>query len=383
MRPRGSAIFSLVIGALAASLPVTGHAAQTNAPAPATPSKVAVATYAEGLAHPWGLAFLPDGRLLVTERPGRMRLIAKDGALSPPISGVPNVVAQSQGGLLDVVLAPDFATSNQIYFTYSEPRGEGKSGTTVARAKLVFEGDGARLADVTLIFRQMPAYRTTHHYGSRLVFRADGTLFVTLGERGDMEQAQNPKHHIGKIVRINPDGSIPDDNPKPADWAPEIWSIGHRNVQGAALDPATGNLWSVEHGARGGDELNRPEKGKNYGWPIITWGIDYSGSKIGIGTEKEGLEQPVYYWRPSIATSGLAFYTGDLFPNWKGNIFAGGLAGGHIQRLVLENGVVVAHEKLLENGGARIRDVRSGPDGALWVLTDEANGKVLRLTPGP
>jgi glucose/arabinose dehydrogenase len=310
-----------------------------------------------------------------------MRLVSKDGKLSTPIANVPPVVAQGQGGLLDVALAPDYDTSGHIYFSFSEPRAEGKSGTSVARAKLVLDGEGGRLENITVVFRQLPAYRTQHHYGSRLVFRADGTLFVTLGERGDMEQAQNPKHHIGKIVRINPDGTVPADNPKLEGWAPEIWSIGHRNIQGAALDPATGELWIVEHGARGGDELNKPEPGKNYGWPVITWGIDYSGKKIGTGTAKEGLEQPVYYWKPSIATSGLAFYSSDLFPEWKGSIFVGGLGGGHVQRLVLEDGKVVAHERLLAEFNERIRDVRAGPDGALWVLTDSRNGKVLRITP--
>jgi glucose/arabinose dehydrogenase len=361
-------------------MPPAARAVQTDAPVPATASKVRIETYARGLQNPWGMQFLPDGRLLVTERPGRLRLIAKDGKLSAPIAGVPAVFAQFQGGLLDVALAPDYATSGSIYFSYSEPREGGKAGTSVARARLALDGDGGRLEGLTVVFRQQPAYRTSHHFGSRLVFTPDGKLFVTLGDRGDMDQAQSPKHHIGKILRINPDGSAPEDNPKLEGWAPEVWSIGHRNVQGAALDPATGRLWTTEHGARGGDELNRPEKGKNYGWPVITYGIDYSGAKIGIGSAKEGLEQPIYYWVPSIATSGLAVYTGDLFPGWKGSILAGGLGGQHLERLVLEGDTVVAHEKLLE--GERIRDVRSGPDGAVWVLTDDRDGKVLRLTPG-
>jgi glucose/arabinose dehydrogenase len=357
-------------------------AAITDAPAPARPSKIKVETFADGLDHPWGMQFLPDGRLLVTERPGRMRLVAKDGKLSEPISGVPVVAAVNQGGLLDVLLAPDFDKTGTIYFSYGEPRGEGKNGTTVARARLVLEGDGARLEDLKVIFRQVPAAKSGHHFGSRLVWARDGTLFITTGERNILRnEAQNPANDIGKVIRINPDGSMPDDNPKLPGWAPEVWSIGHRNMQGAALRPDTGELYTVEHGARGGDELNHPEKGKNYGWPIITYGIDYSGAKIGEGiTAKEGMEQAVYYWVPSIATSGLAFYTGDLFPEWKGNAFVGGLAGAHIERLVFDGDDVVAAEELLGDEGKRIRDVRQGPDGALWVLTDDT-GEVLRITP--
>ncbi len=354
----------------------------TDAPAPAKASKIKVKTFADGLDHPWGLQFLPDGRLLVTERPGRMRLVSKDGKLSEPIAGVPEVAAVGQGGLLDVLLAPDFETSGTIYFSYGEPRAEGKNGTSVARAKLVLDKDGGKLEDVKVIFRQEPAFKSPYHFGSRLVWARDGTLFITTGERNfGRQQAQNPGNDLGKVIRINPDGTIPDDNPKLPGWAPEVWSIGHRNMQGAALRPETGQLYIVEHGARGGDELNRPEKGKNYGWPIITYGIDYSGEKIGEGiTAKEGMEQPVYYWVPSIATSGLAFYEGDLFPDWKGNAFVGGLAGQHIERLIFDGDDVVAAEELLGDEGKRIRDVRSGPDGALWVLTDDS-GEVLRITP--
>jgi glucose/arabinose dehydrogenase len=357
-------------------------AAITDAPAPDKPSKIKVETFATGLEHPWGLQFLPDGRLLVTERPGSMRLVTKDGKLSEPIAGVPEVAAEGQGGLLDVLLAPDFAQSGTIYFSYGEPRGGGKNGTSVARAKLVLDGEGGRLEDVKVIFRQEPATKSGYHFGSRLVWAKDGTLFVTTGERNMLRQeSQNPANHIGKVIRINPDGTVPDDNPKLPGWAPEVWSIGHRNIQGAALRPDTGELYEVEHGAQGGDELNRPEKGKNYGWPIITYGIDYSGAKIGEGlTAKEGMEQAVYYWVPSIATSGLAFYTGDLFPDWKGNAFVGGLGGAQIQRLVMDGNEVVAAETLLEDEGKRIRDIRQGPDGALWVLTDDT-GEVLRITP--
>lgn len=355
----------------------------TDAPPPANPSKIKVETFATGLEHPWGMQFLPDGRLLVTERPGQMRIISKDGRLSSPIvQGVPEVAAVNQGGLLDVLLAPDFATSGVIYLSYGEPREDGKNGTTVARAKLVTGGDGARLEDLKVIFRQQPAAKSGHHFGSRLVWAKDGTLFITTGERNSLRQeSQNPANDIGKVIRINADGSIPDDNPKLPGWAPEVWSIGHRNMQGAALRPETGKLYTVEHGAQGGDELNHPEAGKNYGWPIITYGIDYSGAKIGEGSEKEGMEPAVYYWVPSIATSGLAFYTGDLFPEWKGNAFVGGLAGTQVQRLVFDGDDVVAAETLLEDQGKRIRDIRQGPDGALWLLTDDT-GEVLRITPG-
>ena len=375
-----SLVFCIAIGIAAGIQPAA--AVPTNAPPPAKPSTIKVETFAQGLDHPWGMQFLPDGRLLVTERLGRMRLIAKDGKLSPAIlEGLPEVAAVGQGGLLDVLLAPDFAKSGVIYLSYGEPRGDGKNGTSVARAKLIFDGDGARLEDVKVIFRQQPAANSGHHFGSRLVWAKDGTLFVTTGERNKLrDQSQNPANDLGKIVRINADGSIPADNPNLPGWAPEVWSIGHRNAQGAALRPDTGQLYIVEHGAQGGDELNHPEAGKNYGWPVITYGIDYSGAKIGEGSEKEGMEPAVYYWMPSIATSGLAFYTGDLFPNWKGNAFVGGLKGTRVVRLIFDGDEVVAHEELLMNEGKRIRDVRAGPDGALWLLTDDT-GEVLRVVP--
>jgi len=373
-------VFSTIVGIGAVAQPVL--AAITDAPPTAKPSKIKVETFASGLEHPWGIQFLPDGRLLVTERPGRMRLVTKDGRLSPPLAGVPEVAAEGQGGLLDVLLAPDFEKSHIIYFSYAEPRDAGKNGTSVARARLVFDGDGGKLEDVKVIFRQEPAAKSAHHFGSRLVWAKDGTLFVTTGERNSLrDQSQNPANDIGKVIRINADGTIPADNPKLEGWAPEVWSIGHRNMQGAALRPDTGTLYVVEHGAQGGDELNHPEAGKNYGWPVITYGIDYSGAKIGEGSKKAGMEPAVYYWVPSIATSGLAFYTGNLFPDWKGNAFVGGLAGTQVQRLVLEGSEVVAAETLLEDQGKRIRDVRQGPDGALWLLTDDS-GEVLRVTPG-
>lgn len=363
-------------------LPTSVLAAQTNAPAPAEPSKIKVEAVANGLNHPWGLQFLPDGRALVTEKPGTLRIVGKDGGVSEAIAGPPKVAYNDQGGLLDVRLAPDFATSGLIYLAYAEQRDSEKSGTSVAKAKLVLEGNGGKLEDVQVIFRQEPAYAGGNHYGSRIVIAGDGTLFVTLGERYALrDEAQNPANTIGKIVHINADGSPAANNPKLPGWAPEVWSIGHRNLQGAALDPATGDLWTVEHGAKGGDELNKPQAGKNYGWPIITYGVDYSGAKIGEGKAKDGMEQAVYYWVPSIATSGLTIYTSDLFPTWTGNLFVGALGGRQLQRLVMKDGAVVEAEILLKDNGDRIRDVREGPDGALWLLTDDQDGKLLRLTP--
>lgn len=375
-RPRLPLALAAVLLASAPAL-----AAQTNAPdAKATPVKTE--TVAKGLVHPWGLAFLPDGRMLVTERPGRLRVVGKDGKLSAPIAGVPAVAAVGQGGLLDVALAPDFASSGTIFLSFAEPRESEKNGTSVARGKLVLEGDGGHLDDVKVIFRQMPAWKSPYHFGSRLVFDRNGMLFVTTGERNFARPAaQNPANHLGKVIHITENGEPAPDNPKLKGWDPDVWSIGHRNMQGAALDPATGQLWTIEHGAQGGDELNHPEAGKNYGWPVITYGVDYSGEKIGEGTAKEGMEQPVYYWDPSIAVSGLTFYTGDLFPDWKGNLIVGSLKGAHLERLGLENGTVVAKEKLLGDLGDRIRDVRQGPDGALYVLTDEDKGRLVRVTP--
>lgn len=375
---------------LAAGLPAAPAAAQ-SAPgepveAPSSIGPLSVETVATGLRSPWGLAFLPDGRMLVTERPGQLRIVSRSGTVSAPVAGVPPVLARGQGGLLDVALAPDFADSRLIFLTYAEPR-EGAAGTSVARGRLVEQNGDARLDNVEVIFRQSPAASGGNHFGSRLVFARDGTLFVTLGDRASLrEQAQNLTNHIGKVVRIAPDGGVPADNPfRDRNGArPEIWSTGHRNVQGAALDPATGLLWTIEHGARGGDELNRPEAGKNYGWPVITYGRDYSGAKIGEGTAKPGMEQPVKYWDPSFAPSGLAFYTGTLMPQWKGDLFTGGLAGTRLVRLKLDPARtgVAEEEILLADLGERIRDVRQGPDGALWLLTDDpSNGRLLRLAP--
>ncbi|ABS67980.1 glucose sorbosone dehydrogenase [Xanthobacter versatilis] len=340
--------------------------------------EVRVVPFASGLEHPWSMAFLPDGRLLVTERDGRLRVIDSSGKLGAPIVGVPDVAARGQGGLLDVALGPAFATNHLIYLSYAEPRPDG-AGTSVARGRL--SEDLTRLTDLQVIFRQQPAHSGGNHFGSRLVFAPDGMLFVTLGERFDlMDKAQDLSTTLGKVVRIAPDGSIPADNPfrdRPG-ARPEIFSYGHRNVQAGVIEPATGRLWTVEHGPRGGDEVNRPEAGKNYGWPIIGYGRHYSGAKIGVGTRKEGMEQPLFYWDPSIAPSGAAFYSADLLPAFKGQLFVGALAGQALVEVKVRNGAVTGEEQLPL--GKRIRDVRQGPDGALWLATDDT-GEILRVVP--
>jgi glucose/arabinose dehydrogenase len=338
---------------------------------------------AEGLDHPWALGFLPDGRMLVTERSGQLRVIS-DGVVGEPIKGVPDVYNQGQGGLLDLALAPDFATSGQIYLSFSEPaqdaglqRGQ---GTAVLSARLVLEGDSGRLEDGKVIFRMNRFTTTNRHFGSRVVIGADGNLFVTLGERGEQDRAQDVTDLAGAIVRIAPDGSVPDDNPKPEGWAPELWSKGHRNPQGATLR-SDGVLFTVEHGARGGDEVNMPRAGANYGWPVISFGVDYSGVTIGEGTEKAGLEQPLHYWDPSISPSGLDFYDGELLPAWQGDLLAGGLSGQLLVRLDMEGDAIVGEERLFEGQLGRIRDVRVGPDGAIYLLTDADNGQLIRVAP--
>ena len=335
-----------------------------------------VVTVAQGLDHPWGLAFLPDGRLLVTERAGRLRIIERDGRAGAPLANVAAVVAQGQGGLLDVLLDRQFATNRTLYFSYSEP-GEGGAGTSVARARL----GAAGLEEVRVIFRQSPKVRGGLHFGSRIVQARDGNLFVTLGERYQRDRAQELGNHLGKLVRIRPDGQVPPDNPfiGRAGALPEIWSYGHRNVQGAALHPGTGELWTVEHGAQGGDEVNRPQAGRNHGWPVITFGRDYSGASIGEGTAKAGMEQPLHYWDPSIAPSGLAFYDSDAIPGWKGSLLVGSLKFRLLARLELDGNRIVREERLLQNLNERIRDVRVGPDGLVYLLTDSSDGRVLRL----
>lgn len=346
---------------------------------PSSAGELTIETVATGLENPWGLAFLPDGRMLVTERPGRLRLVETDGKLSRPINGVPSVVARGQGGLLGIALDPGFAQNRLVYLSFSEPR-PGGNGTSVARGRL--NEQGTALTAVAVIFRQMPAINSNLHFGSRLVFDRTGALFVTVGDRySQRDQAQNPANHLGKVIRIRPDGATPTDNPKKEGWAPEIWSIGHRNVQGAALHPQTGQLWTAEHAARGGDEVNTPKAGLNYGWPVITYGVDYSGAKIGEGTAKPGMEQPLFYWDPSIAPSGAAFYTGPVWPAWKNSLFVGALAGQMLVRLSTEGEKVTGEERLLTDIGERIRDVVQGPEGFLYLLGDDANGKVLRVRP--
>jgi glucose/arabinose dehydrogenase len=340
---------------------------------------LALTTVARGLVHPWSVAFLPDGRMLVTERPGRMRIVGRDGKLSPPIAGVPSVHAGGQAGLLDVRLDNDYATNHVIYFCFSSDRG---GAAAVARARLE-AGETPRLDGVKVIFTQQGP-GGGNNYGCRIVQAPDRNLFVTLGDHfGPRDEAQNLANHIGKIIRISPDGAAPPDNPfvHRAGARPEIWAYGVRNPQGLAFDPATGKLWEQEHGPRGGDEVNIIEKGKNYGWPVIGYGIDYNGAKIHASTHKAGMEQPVWYWVPSIAPSGMAFYTGDLVPAWKGNIFIGALKAEILVRLERDGDRITREERLLEGLGERIRDVRMGPDGALWLLTDNSAGRILRLAP--
>lgn len=336
---------------------------------------------AEGLRNPWGLDFLPDGDVIVTERPGRIRLLSR-GRLSEPVAGVPEVAARGQGGLLDIVTAPDFANSNLIFFSFSEP-GRGGAGTAVARARLVRDGASAHLEDVKIIFSMAKKTTVTRHFGSRLVFAPDGTLFVTTGDRGERDRAQDMQDHAGAVIRINVDGSIPADNPSPdgSKHLPEIWSKGHRNAQGATYDPLLGGLLTVEHGDKGGDEVNQPQAGKNYGWPVISYGVSYAGRKIGVGTQAPGYEQPVFYWDPSIAPSGLASYQGDMFPEWKGDLIVGSLKFALVSRLDRdETGKIVGEERMLEGAFGRIRDINVAPDGSIWLLTDERDGKIIRLS---
>nr|WP_309083325.1 PQQ-dependent sugar dehydrogenase [Chelativorans sp.] len=335
----------------------------------------------DGLEHPWGIDFLPDGAAIVTERPGRMRIFA-DGELSEPLEGVPEVAAMGQGGLLDVVAARDFEQSGTVFFSYAEP-GEGGAGTAIARARLVREDGAPRLEDVRTLFSLEPKTGRGQHFGSRIVEAPDGTLFFTIGDRGQSERAQDISDPAGSILRINPDGSVPQDNPFAGreDAAPQIWSIGHRNPQSAVWDPVTGALWTVEHGARGGDEVNRPEAGKNYGWPVIGYGRHYSGQRIGRGTEAPGYEQPEYYWDPSIAPSGMAVYQGSMFPEWEGDFLVGALSFELVSRLERDSaGEITGEERLFEGAFGRIRDVEVAPDGSVWLLTDEGNGQIIRIS---
>ena len=363
----------LIAAASAAACQDAPHAA------PSGETRVEVTAIAKGLEHPWSLAFLPDGRMLVTERPGRLRYVTREGALSEPVSGLPRVHAEGQGGLLDVVLDPQFATNSTIYLSYAEPADDGTNGTAVARARLA----GGALTDVKVIFRQQPKFKSNHHFGSRLVFAPDGNLFVTTGERNSQrDKAQDLGTHIGKVLRIAPDGAVPAGNPFAgrAGALPEIWSYGHRNLQGAALHPDTGELWTHEHGPRGGDEINIARAGRNYGWPVITYGREYSGPAIGEGTSKAGMEQPAHYWVPSIAPSGMAFHDGRGYPAWKGQLFVGALAATQLVRLEVSADGKVNHEERIAID-KRVRDVREGPDGALYLVTDEDAGEILRVVP--
>jgi glucose/arabinose dehydrogenase len=358
-------------------------AGQTRACAVRSNVAFEVVVLAKGLERPWAVELLPGGDLLVTEKPGRLRIVSAKGEVGPPIGGVPAVEARGQGGLLDVALSPAFESDRTIFLSYAEPR-QGGNGTSVARA--VLSADRRTLGEAQVIFRALPTYDGSLHFGSRLAFGPDGMLYVTLGERSDASMrkyAQQVDSHLGKIVRINPDGSAPSDNPfngKP-NAVPEIWTLGHRNVQAAAFD-ADGRLWVVEHGTRGGDELNLIEKGKNYGWPLVAYGEEYSGRPIaGAVTARSGYEQPVYYWDPVIAPSGAQFYSGEAFPAWRGSLFVGSLAQRRLVRVVIDNGRVAGEEHLLMERRQRVRDVRQGPDGALYVVTDESNGELWKIVP--
>jgi glucose/arabinose dehydrogenase len=365
-------------------------AGQTRAPKATGSVPIDVRPVATGLQNPWSIEFLPDGRILATEKAGRLRIVSRDGTKSPPVEGVPAVSSAGQGGLLDVAVDPGFASNRTIFFSYSEPREGETNGTTLARARLI-DGATPRLEDVRIIFRQTPSWKSALHFGSRIVFASDGTLFLTLGERSlpvTRVQAQDLGGHLGKVIRINKDGTVPRNNPfvRRAGVRPEIWSYGHRNIQAAALHPGTKQLWTIEHGPRGGDEVNQPQAGKNYGWPLISYGIEYNGQKLPGGLSAQaGLEQPLYYWDPIIAPSGAAFYTGKLSRGWQGNLFVGGHSrqpgDGKLVRLVLDGKRVVGEEWLLQDLNKRIRDVIQGPDGALYVITDEAEGQILRIAP--
>ncbi|MFM8532392.1 MAG: PQQ-dependent sugar dehydrogenase [Acidimicrobiia bacterium] len=365
-------------------------AGQTDAPEQKLNVAFDVVTVVEGLQNPWSVAFLPGGKMLITERPGRLRVLGTDGKLSAPVTGLPEVAARGQGGLLDVALDPAFAKNGLIYWSFSEPKPNNENNTAVARGKFVDDAAAPRVDDVQVIYHQTPSMASPLHFGSRLVFGRDGTLFVTQGDRsitpGRM-QAQKLESGLGKIVRINTDGSIPKDNPFVGKEGvrPEIWSFGHRNIQSAVLNPTTGELWEVEHGTRGGDELNISRKGKDYGWPTIAYGIEYQGGAITGGIQQQaGMEQPIYYWDPIIGPSGMTFYSGKLFPQWNGSLFIGGHGTRDLVRLTLNGEKITGEERLLKDLQPKpeaIRDVRTGPDGALYLLTDGAAGRLLKLVP--
>ncbi len=384
IRTRQRAIKTL-IGLSAAFWLASAASLQAAETIPTNEVSVEVEVLATGLDHPWGIEPLPDGALLVTERSGALRLV-RDGKVSPPISGLPGITAAGQGGLLDVALAQDFNASRTIFISYSTRDGSGL-GTAIARARL--SEDGTALSDVTEIFRMNRFTEVGRHFGSRIAVASDGTLFFTIGDRGESERAQNFGDHAGAVLRINADGTIPADNPfapkqenAKGDEAAELWSKGHRNAQGLDIDPKTGVLYAVEHGARGGDEVNRPEPGRNYGWPEVSYGRHYSGAEIGVGTAAEGFEQPIHYWDPSIAPGGMAVYRGEMFPEWDGDLLVAALKFQLLVRLDLdeETGEVLSEERMFKGTYGRIRDVRVAADGALLMVTDEDNGSILRVT---
>jgi aldose sugar dehydrogenase len=352
--------------------------------------QVRAVTVVKDLANPWGMAFLPDGRMLVTERAGRMRVVDGGKLVAKAISGLPVSTEHGQGGLMDVVLHPKYAENGWIYWTFNGKDSEGNFGTEVARGKLGGTRDAPAMTNVEVLFKLAPKSDKGHHFGSRIVFDRVGYIIVTFGDRGDSpnkgaaQNAQRLDTHAGKTIRLFDDGKLPPDNPfaKTANAKPEIWTLGNRNVQGAAIDPVSGKIWTHEHGPQGGDEINILAPGVNYGWPVVTFGANYGiGTKIGEGTEKSGMAPPLYMWKPSIAPSGMAFYSGRNFPKWKGNVFVGALAKQALVRLVIENEKVVKEERLFVNKLGRVRDVREGPDGNLYILTDASDGELIRIEP--
>jgi glucose/arabinose dehydrogenase len=373
--------YSAFVAALLLAAVSSAHAQKALPPVKTETHAVRPVIVAEGLEHPWSIAWLPDGRALVTEREGRLRILGKDGRLEPqPVAGLPgNISVAGQGGLFDAIPHPRFAENGWVYFSYAG-RGDGGVGTELARGRLV----GSRLENVEVLFRQTPKGSTGRHFGGKIVFARDGYVFLTLGDRGEQERAQRPGDHAGSVIRLHDDGRVPKDNPfvGQAGFRPEKYTLGNRNMQGAALHPQTGALWSHEHGPQGGDEVNVIRPGTNYGWPVITYGVNYGiGTKIGEGTAKPGMAQPLHYWVPSIAPSGLAFYTGDRFPRWRGDMLVGALRGQTLVRLSLDGEKVVGEERMLTGALGRIRDVRVGPDGYVYVLTDASDGAVVRLEP--